>query len=62
MTVYVAVADFGLNGAGVIAAFGQRPSGQQVEELIANPGEQWTAPLSRVTGWGGIEVVEMEVR
>lgn len=55
-SVWVAVADCGLNGSWPLAAWADRPTDEQVDDVVRLAGARG------VTGYGGVEVVELEVR
>lgn len=61
MMVYVVVADYGLNGAGVLAVFPDRPTPAELEALVDRPLPGKTFGPRSVTGYGGIEVQEVTV-
>jgi hypothetical protein len=63
VNVYVVVADYGLNGAGILGVFSKRPSDEAAERLAntsVDPERPWATPVS-VTGFGGWEIEECEV-
>ena len=60
-TVWVVVADYGLNGAGVLGVFAEQPTFEQCDELARTnlPGAAF--PHTSVTGWGGYKVERWSV-
>jgi hypothetical protein len=62
MKVFVAVADYGLNGAGVVRVYAEEPTPKEVKNLEMEPAHEG-APYShrQVTGFHSIEIEEMEV-
>jgi hypothetical protein len=62
VTVFVAFADYGLNGAGVVRVYAKEPTAKEIKNLEMEPAHEG-APYSHrdCTGFGGIDVVEMEV-
>jgi len=61
MKVYVVVCDYGLNGAGCLGVFTERPTDEQVRALEEAPVEPGSYPHTSVTGFSGATVVEVEV-
>lgn len=60
--VWVVVADYGLNGAGVLGVFDREPTEDELHELESTNFEGAPYGPRSVTGWGGFEVLELEVR
>ncbi|MFJ1765046.1 hypothetical protein ACIOD2_32295 [Amycolatopsis sp. NPDC088138] len=60
--VYVVLADYGLNGSGVLGVYYEPPTTDLLRQLESTPpsGLPYHAP-NRVTGFNGLEVVEQLV-
>jgi len=54
--VWVVVADYGLNGAGVLGVFHQEPTEAECQALATAKIEGASFPHTFVTGWSGWEV------
>lgn len=63
MKVWVVVADYGLNGADVVAVYDRKPTADELEVLEVTPFDPRFPNLrpTSVTGYGGLEIVECEV-
>lgn len=61
MTVYVVVADYGLNGADCLGVFLSLPTEEEVEGLASAHFEGLSFGPCNTTGYGGCEVHEMTV-
>lgn len=59
--VYVVVADYGLNGAGCLGVFAVEPSEAVLDELVNTNFDGLPYGPRSVPGFGGVDVVVMEV-
>lgn len=62
MTVWVVVADYGLNGAGVLGVFAEEPTVGECQALAATFPEGASFSHTSVTGWSGWKVVRCIVQ
>lgn len=60
--VWVVVADYRLNGAGVLGVFDRQPTDAEVHALESDDGGRGYGAPWHTTGYGGAEVEEWEVR